>query len=213
MSDSGSVPVVDASDSVESAARAALNEIALRAQIGALRSRSHAADGVVELRFSASVSGHPGWEWAVTVAVIDGDAPTVLELGLLPGDGALLAPAWVPWADRLEELRAQGIADGEAGVDGDSGEHSDDDFDTSEDVDDLDELFDGVDLGEDEPGVPEAQLDVEPSASSDEREPVVPVLGDAEESPGADSSDDADAEPRPARRSIFRRRRKRPARE
>ena len=29
---------------------------------------------------------------------------TVCEVGLLPGDDALLAPDWVPWAQRLQEL-------------------------------------------------------------------------------------------------------------
>ena len=30
----------------------------------------------------------------------------MLETELMPGDGALLAPDWVPWADRLEEYKA-----------------------------------------------------------------------------------------------------------
>ena len=43
-----------------------------------------------------------GWRWAVTVA----RAPrakivTVDESVLLPGPDSLLAPAWVPWQDRL----------------------------------------------------------------------------------------------------------------
>ena len=27
---------------------------------------------------------------------------TICEVGLIPGDDALLAPEWVPWADRLQ---------------------------------------------------------------------------------------------------------------
>lgn len=52
--------------------------------------------------FEAGEPGYRGWRWAVTVA----RAPrakdvTVCELALLPGDGALLAPEWLPWSERL----------------------------------------------------------------------------------------------------------------
>jgi Protein of unknown function (DUF3027) len=57
---------------------------------------------VVTHAFSATVPGYPGWFWAVTLA----RAPrarhaTVDEVVLLPGDGALLAPPWVPWSERV----------------------------------------------------------------------------------------------------------------
>jgi Protein of unknown function (DUF3027) len=60
------------------------------------------SERVVTHAFAATVPGYPGWYWAVTVA----RAPrartvTVDEVVLLPGDGALLAPAWLPWSDRL----------------------------------------------------------------------------------------------------------------
>ena len=46
--------------------------------------------------------GYPGWQWAVTVARASrARVVTVSEVTLLPGEGALLAPAWVPWADRI----------------------------------------------------------------------------------------------------------------
>lgn len=46
--------------------------------------------------------GYPGWRWAVTVARASrSKAVTIDEVVLVPGDGALLAPAWVPWADRI----------------------------------------------------------------------------------------------------------------
>ncbi|MFL6130162.1 MAG: DUF3027 domain-containing protein [Mycobacteriales bacterium] len=59
-------------------------------------------DRVVTHFFAATVPGYPGWQWAVTVA----RAPrsrlvTVDEVVLLPGEGALLAPEWVPWSERL----------------------------------------------------------------------------------------------------------------
>jgi hypothetical protein len=52
--------------------------------------------------FAAALPGYVGWHWAVTVARAPGDDQvTVDEVVLLPGDEALLAPAWVPWHERL----------------------------------------------------------------------------------------------------------------
>jgi hypothetical protein len=52
--------------------------------------------------FASRLPGYVGWHWAVTVARIPGEETvTVDEVVLLPGDSALLAPAWVPWHERL----------------------------------------------------------------------------------------------------------------
>ncbi len=52
--------------------------------------------------FSASLPGYAGWYWAVTLARAPrSKAATVDEVVLLPGAEALLAPAWVPWHERL----------------------------------------------------------------------------------------------------------------
>ena len=61
--------------------------------------------------------------WLVLVATLS-RAPrsrvaTICEVGLLPGDDALIAPDWVPWADRvrpedLEENAAQENAESDA---------------------------------------------------------------------------------------------------
>ena len=58
---------------------------------------------VVTHYFSAADPGYVGWQWAVTVA----RAPrsrviTVDEVVLLPGPDAVLAPAWVPWSERIQ---------------------------------------------------------------------------------------------------------------
>lgn len=53
--------------------------------------------------FVCTHPGYVGWNWAVTVARASrARVVTVSEICLLPGDGALLAPEWVPWADRME---------------------------------------------------------------------------------------------------------------
>jgi hypothetical protein len=60
------------------------------------------ADRVVTHAFASSLRGYAGWYWAVTVArVEDSIEVTVDEVVLLPGAEALLAPAWVPWHERL----------------------------------------------------------------------------------------------------------------
>jgi Protein of unknown function (DUF3027) len=57
---------------------------------------------VVTHSFASRLPGYVGWHWAVTLAQAAGaDEVTVDEVVLLPGEQALLAPAWVPWHERL----------------------------------------------------------------------------------------------------------------
>ncbi|MDO5700428.1 MAG: DUF3027 domain-containing protein [Bowdeniella nasicola] len=52
--------------------------------------------------FTCTDPGYRGWYWAVVLARVPrGRIPTVCEVTLLPGEDALLAPRWVPWAERL----------------------------------------------------------------------------------------------------------------
>lgn len=54
-------------------------------------------------RFLANMPGYQGWQWAVVVAAYPGaDHATVSEVVLVPGPTALLAPAWVPWDERIK---------------------------------------------------------------------------------------------------------------
>ena len=67
-------------------------------------------DRVLTHRFEAKLPGYAGWNWYVTLARVPrGKVATVCETGLVPGEGAIVAPEWVPWADRVrpEELQAQ----------------------------------------------------------------------------------------------------------
>ena len=53
--------------------------------------------------FAATLPGYGGWYWAVSVSRVPrGRSATVDEVVLLPGDEALLAPAWVPWEERVQ---------------------------------------------------------------------------------------------------------------
>jgi hypothetical protein len=61
-----------------------------------------ALGAVLTHSFAATLPGYVGWRWAVTLARVPGeDEITLDEVVLLPGDAALLAPAWVPWHERL----------------------------------------------------------------------------------------------------------------
>lgn len=58
---------------------------------------------VVTHYFASLLPGYAGWRWAVTLARAPRSREvTVDEVVLLPGAGALLAPEWVPWSERLE---------------------------------------------------------------------------------------------------------------
>lgn len=53
--------------------------------------------------FACPHPGYQGWHWAVTMTrAARARHATVSEVVLLPGDGSLLAPLWVPWAERLQ---------------------------------------------------------------------------------------------------------------
>ncbi|RLV47515.1 DUF3027 domain-containing protein [Nocardioides mangrovicus] len=59
-------------------------------------------DGVGTWYFACTQRGYPGWRWAVTLAHAAGEASaTVDEIVLLPGQSAIVAPAWVPYRDRI----------------------------------------------------------------------------------------------------------------
>ncbi|MBN9213539.1 MAG: DNA primase [Microbacterium sp. SCN 70-200] len=140
---------------------AALHDITPAVTVGPAAGYTLEEGGVVSLRFENTMPGYPGWFWTVSLTVVEDAEPTVLEVELLPGDGALLAPDWVPWAVRLAEYQAaQAALAAEraeaAGDEDDQGDDLDDDDlddddvddDDQDDVDDLDDL-DAADFDED----------------------------------------------------------------
>jgi len=59
-------------------------------------------DRLVTHAFASSLPGYSGWYWGVTLTRPPrGKVATVDEVVLLPGEDALLAPAWVPWDKRV----------------------------------------------------------------------------------------------------------------
>lgn len=83
-------------------ARAAAEEVADPGTVGEHLGVTAEGDRIVTHRFACLSRGYRGWVWAVTVTRVPrAKAPTVAEAVLLPDQGALLAPEWVPWAQRL----------------------------------------------------------------------------------------------------------------
>ena len=100
-------------------ARTALLEIAPESMIGEHLDAVCDDDRLVTHRFDALQPGYEGWCWFATLTRIpraQAKDITVCEVGILPGDDALLAPAWVPWAERVrpEDLEAERLAAEEA---------------------------------------------------------------------------------------------------
>jgi Protein of unknown function (DUF3027) len=52
--------------------------------------------------FACTASAYPGWRWAITVARVPrSKKATICETNLVPGEGALLSPEWLPYDQRL----------------------------------------------------------------------------------------------------------------
>ena len=83
-------------------ARSVLEEVAEPATVGA-----HLGMDLLEERlgmhwFECTSPGYRGWRWGVSVARVSrAKVATVCETNLLPGPDAVLAPEWLPYADRL----------------------------------------------------------------------------------------------------------------
>ncbi|SIK21234.1 Protein of uncharacterised function (DUF3027) [Mycobacteroides abscessus subsp. abscessus] len=70
--------------------------------------------------------GYRGWFWFATLSRAPrSKVATVCEVGLLPGDDALLAPAWVPWAERTKDISAAEKAELDGDFEGEEDEIED----------------------------------------------------------------------------------------
>jgi hypothetical protein len=188
-------------------ALAALAEITPAQTIGAPAGSTVREDGVLTLRFENRLAGYPGWYWTVSLARVEDAAPTVLEVELLPGDAALLAPEWVPWAERLADYHATQAALAAEGeevdgvvVDGDDldddelddDELDDDDLDADDDDDDDD--LDDIDAADfDNDGSPILHSGDVDGVDIDELDEDAGL--DDDDDSGLDDDDDSDDDP------------------
>lgn len=83
-------------------AREALREITPEQSIGEHQGVVLEGERVLTHTFACLLPGYAGWFWAVTQSRASRSRKvTINELSLKPGPDALIAPDWVPWADRL----------------------------------------------------------------------------------------------------------------
>jgi hypothetical protein len=83
-------------------ARAAVEGIAPAEQIGRHLAAKSEGDRLVTHLFESKLPGYGGWQWyAVLTRNSRSKEVTVDELGLLPSEDSILAPEWVPWAERV----------------------------------------------------------------------------------------------------------------
>jgi len=161
---------------LQKVALASLLEMTPVSTVGKFLGTQDDGDGVVTLYFASESSGYPGWRWTVSISHQDGQDPSVLETELTPGDGALLAPDWVPWSDRLADYKAaqepgsedeSDEADESADDDDDDDESDDEEVESEDDDDDL-----GSDIlhGGDVDGVDIDEVDVSSDESDDDDE-------------------------------------------
>lgn len=90
-------------------ARAAIEGIAPAEQIGRHLAAKSEGDRLVTHLFESKLAGYGGWQWyAVLTRNSRSKVVTVDELGLLPSDDSILAPEWIPWAERVRPGDEQG---------------------------------------------------------------------------------------------------------
>jgi hypothetical protein len=84
-------------------ARTAAVDVGGEDAVGAHLGHDSEGERVVTHYFACELAGYVGWRWAVTVTRASrSKAVTVSECVLLPGADAVLAPAWVPWDERVK---------------------------------------------------------------------------------------------------------------
>lgn len=83
-------------------AKAAVAEAVGDDQLGDYLGCEAEGERVVTHYFACTHPGYVGWRWSVTVARASRQrAVTVDEIVVRPGNGALVAPEWLPWHERV----------------------------------------------------------------------------------------------------------------
>ena len=86
-------------------ARAGILEITTEAAIGPVHHLRGEEERLTTHLFECTLPGYRGWFWFATLSRAPrSKQATICEVGLIPGDDALLAPEWVPWSERLKHV-------------------------------------------------------------------------------------------------------------
>ena len=102
----------------QAAALEVLTQFGEPGSVGEFLGESEIFKNATEFRFNCTLRGYQNWYWSVVFTQVDKrKEATVSEVNLLAGENALLAPAWVPWAERLAEFKRQLKESGKAKTD------------------------------------------------------------------------------------------------
>lgn len=83
--------------------RSMLDEVADAGTVGDHLRAVDDGERLVTHLFTCTQPGYRGWAWAVSVSrAPDSEQVTVNDVVLLPGDDAIVAPAWTPYRERLQ---------------------------------------------------------------------------------------------------------------
>jgi hypothetical protein len=164
------------------AARSAVETIAPAEQIGRHLGARTEGDRLVTHLFESKLAGYGGWQWYVVLTRNSrSKVVTVDELGLLPSEDSILAPEWVPWAERVRPEDAQDDESDEAAPEAVTDEQADEVPDAGDDVesdaDEVDVESDADGLDDDEAGaaVAAVESDDEEYGAGDDVQPVRPA--------------------------------------
>ena len=95
--------MADKFNALELARSAAMEDSRDPKFVGELVSIDQEDERIATYLFESSLPGYAGWRWAVTVIKVDEQAQaTIADVVLLPGQDSLLAPAWLPYKERIE---------------------------------------------------------------------------------------------------------------
>jgi len=83
-------------------ARSALAEVTDKSHIGAHIETLPTSEHTAIVTFVSTMPGYKNWKWLVMLSWLDASHLTIDEVAMVPTDEALIAPAWVPWSQRVE---------------------------------------------------------------------------------------------------------------
>ena len=83
-------------------ARNALAEVTDSSHIGAFVETQPTTEQTAIVTFVSTMPGYKNWKWLVMLSWLDAKHLTIDEVAMVPTDEALVAPAWVPWSQRVE---------------------------------------------------------------------------------------------------------------
>jgi len=91
--------IAAAIDQARAAAEEAAADFGVGDHVGCLAEGDHVATHL----FACTHPAYPGWRWAVSMTRVPrARVATIDEVVLVAADGALLAPVWLPWSERLQ---------------------------------------------------------------------------------------------------------------